>query len=154
MNLHPPFPLNTIGNGVHFFNTIAATEDEIQVSHFVAQLRKVKQHLRDQLASRPLMEIISEPAGKNSLDMEYDCYLCASLCHLGLYKVDFGWGSSTRVTPPKNPMKNNLTFLDGPSGDGINALIALTEVDMSVFQSNKELLEFAIKRHFAKLAIM
>lgn len=143
MNLRPPLPLNTIGNGVHFFNTITTAEDEIQVPHFVAQLRKAKQHLRDQLASRSLMEIKLEAAGTNILDMKYDFYLCTSLCHLGLYQADFGWGSPTRVTPPKNLMKNNLTFLDNPTGDGINALITLTEADMSIFQSNKELLEFA-----------
>ncbi|KAJ8549586.1 hypothetical protein K7X08_033293 [Anisodus acutangulus] len=58
MNLRPPLPLNTIGNGVNFFNTIAATEDEIQVPHLVAQIRKAKQHLGDQLASHSLMEIM------------------------------------------------------------------------------------------------
>ncbi|CAN4084035.1 unnamed protein product [Withania somnifera] len=107
MNLCPPLPLNTIGN-----------EDEIQVPHFIAQLRKAKQHLQDQLASRSPIEIKLEAAGKNILDMKYDFYLCSSLCHLGLYKADFGW-------------------------DGINALITLTEEDMSIFQSNNELLEYA-----------
>ncbi|XP_060192784.1 acylsugar acyltransferase 3-like [Lycium barbarum] len=77
MNLRPPLPLNTIGNGVHFFNTIAVTEDEIQVPHFVAQIRKAKQHLRDQLASRSLMEIKLEPEGANIMEREYDFYLCA-----------------------------------------------------------------------------
>lgn len=40
-------------------------------------------------------------------------------------------------------MKNNLTFLDDPSRDRINTLITLTEIDMSLFQTNKEILEFA-----------
>ncbi|KAK4347133.1 hypothetical protein RND71_033472 [Anisodus tanguticus] len=125
MNLRPPLPLNTIGNGAHFFSAIAATEDEIQVPHFVAQLRKAKQYLRDQLTLHSLVEIkLAVAAGANILDMKkYEFYLCSSLCNLGSYKADFGWGSPIKVTLATNPMKNSFIFLDNPSGDGINALI-------------------------------
>ncbi|OIT35573.1 PREDICTED: acylsugar acyltransferase 3-like [Nicotiana attenuata] len=147
MNFRPPLPQNTIGNACFFFGSIAATEDEIQLPHFVAQLRKAKQYLQDkskdphQLASH-LLEKVKEQANKSG-ENKFDLYMCSSLCNLGVYKIDFGWGEPIRVTLARNPMKNNFIFLDPPNGDGINVLITLTEADMLTFQSNKELLEFA-----------
>ncbi|XP_033507977.2 acylsugar acyltransferase 3-like [Nicotiana tomentosiformis] len=42
MNFRPPLPLNTIGNVLCFFSSVAVKEDEIQLPQFVAQLRKAK----------------------------------------------------------------------------------------------------------------
>nr|XP_033516706.1 acylsugar acyltransferase 3-like [Nicotiana tomentosiformis] len=146
MNFRPPLPQNTIGNACYFFGSIAATEDEIQLPHFVAQLRKAKQYLQDkskdphQLASH-LLERVKERANKSEKN-KFDFYMCSSLCNLGVYKIDFGWGEPIRVTLARNPMKNNFIFLDSPNGNGINVLITLTEADMLIFESNKELLEF------------
>nr|XP_033512495.1 acylsugar acyltransferase 3-like [Nicotiana tomentosiformis] len=149
MNLHPHFPLNTIGNAYCFLNSATTTEDEIQLPHIVAQLRKAKQHQRNMLKDMSsdkiaLHALESINAGVNIIiEKKYDPYMYSSLCNLGLYKIDFGWGKPINVTLARSPMKNNIVFLDNPSGEGINTLITLREADMLIFQSNKELLEFA-----------
>nr|XP_009782899.1 PREDICTED: deacetylvindoline O-acetyltransferase-like [Nicotiana sylvestris]XP_016442548.1 PREDICTED: acylsugar acyltransferase 3-like [Nicotiana tabacum] len=142
MNFLPPLPQNTIGNACYFFGSTAAKENETQ-----SQLRKAKQYIQDkskdpnQLASH-LLEKFKERANKSEKN-KFDFYMCSRLCNLGVYKIDFGWGEPIRVTLARNPMKSNFIFLDSPNGDGINVLITLTEADMLIFQSNKELLEFA-----------
>ncbi|XP_009796801.1 acylsugar acyltransferase 3-like [Nicotiana tabacum] len=148
MSFRPPLSRNTIGNACYFFGSIASTEDEIELPHFVAQLRNAKQYLQDKskdpntLASH-VLENVKERANKSEKSTKFDFYMCSSLCNLGVYKIDFGWGEPIRVTLARNPMKNNFIFLDSPNGDGINVLITLREADMLIFESNKELLEFA-----------
>nr|XP_009782895.1 PREDICTED: uncharacterized protein LOC104231586 [Nicotiana sylvestris] len=94
MNFRPPLPQNTIGNACYFFGSITTTEDEIQLPHFVAQLRKAKQYLQDkskdpnQLASH-VFENVKERANKSEKN-KFDFYMCISLCNLGVYKIDFG----------------------------------------------------------------
>nr|XP_009778999.1 PREDICTED: BAHD acyltransferase At5g47980-like [Nicotiana sylvestris] len=130
-------------------DSTTTTEDEIELAHVVAQLRKAKQHQRDKLKDMSpdkiaLHALESINVGVNIiLERNYDPYMYSSLCNIGLYKTDFGWGKPISVTLARSPMKNNIVFLDDPSGEGINALITLTEADMLIFQSNKELLEFA-----------
>uniref|UniRef100_M1CHW6 Acyl-transferase n=1 Tax=Solanum tuberosum TaxID=4113 RepID=M1CHW6_SOLTU len=149
MNLRPPIPLNTMGNATCIFSTIAMTEDNITLPNYVGELQKAKLQLRDelkdmntnQLASHAI-EKIKEIVNIAKRDV-FDIYFCTSLCTFGSHKIDFGWGTPLRVTQVKHTMKNEFIFMDDPSGEGINVLITLTEADMLLFQSNKELLEFA-----------
>ncbi|XP_060169827.1 acylsugar acyltransferase 3-like [Lycium barbarum] len=146
MNIRPTLPLiNTIGNATCFFSSATTTEDEIQVPHAVARVQKAKQHLRDKLKDTSSDQIASHALEsiKAAANSSSEILFCSSLCNFGLYKTDFGWGKPIRVTLPSHPMKNNIIFLDDPSGQGIDALITLKETDMLIFQVNKELLEFA-----------
>ncbi|KAH0715466.1 hypothetical protein KY284_008371 [Solanum tuberosum] len=149
MNLRPPIPLNTMGNATCLFSTIAMTEDNITLPNYVGELQKAKLQLREELKDMNTNQLASHGIEKmkeiiNIAKQDvFDMYFCTSLCTFGSHKIDFGWGSPLRVTQVKHPMKNKFNFMDDPSGEGINVLITLTEADMLLFQSNKELLEFA-----------
>ncbi|KAM3307757.1 acylsugar acyltransferase 3-like [Capsicum chacoense] len=149
MNIRPPIPLNTMGNAFCLFGSITMTEDKITLPNYVAELQKAKQHLRDELKDKGTNQLATHALEvlKQGVDIMkqgiFDAYSCTSFCNFGLYTIDFGWGRPVRVTLAKNSMKNHFLFLDDPSGDGINVLVTLTKTDMLIFQSNKELLEFA-----------
>uniref|UniRef100_M1ABN7 Acyl-transferase n=1 Tax=Solanum tuberosum TaxID=4113 RepID=M1ABN7_SOLTU len=149
MNLRPPIPLNTMGNATCLFSTIAITKDNITLPNYVGELQKAKLQLRNELKDMNTNQLASHGIEKikdiiNIAKQDvFDIYFCTSLCTFGSHKIDFGWGSPLRVTQVKHPMKNKFNFMDDPSGEGINVLITLTEADMLLFQSNKELLEFA-----------
>ncbi|KAF3635005.1 putative deacetylvindoline O-acetyltransferase-like [Capsicum annuum] len=149
MNMRPPIPLDTIGNAISCFGSVAMTEDDIKLPNLFARLREAKQQLRgelkdkntDQLAAHVLKE--RKEGADIKMDMFGAYYSCTSICNLGFCTIDFGWGRPVRVTLARNSRKNNFLFLDDPSGDGINVIVTLTEDDMLMFQNNKELLEFA-----------
>lgn len=150
MGLRPPLPLSNIGNACCFFVSSASTEDEMQLPNSVAQLRKAKHQLRDKLKNVPQNELFSQTlevikGGAEILEQlsNFDLYKCSSLCNFGLYDTDFGWGKPTRVTSASPPVKNQMFFLDSPSGNGLDVVVTLEERDMEIFQSDKGLLEFA-----------
>ncbi|XP_047259156.1 acylsugar acyltransferase 3-like [Capsicum annuum] len=149
MNLRPPVPLNTMGNAFLLLGSITMTEDKVTLPNYVVELQKAKQHLRDELKDKSTNQIATHALGRVKqgsdiikMDM-FDAYSCTSFCNFGLYTIDFGWGTPVRVTLARNLMKNHFLFLDNPSGDGINVLVTLSEADMLIFQSNKELRQFA-----------
>ncbi|KAK4709162.1 hypothetical protein R3W88_030087 [Solanum pinnatisectum] len=150
INLRPLIPLDTIGNATCVYSTIAMTENEIELSNYVAQIQKVKQQVRNELKNLDMNQIAPYTLEKMKgiVDMMekdiFDIYLSSSLCNFGLYnKTNFGWGRPIKITHPKCPMKKCIMLFDDPSEEGIDVLITLPEDEMSIFQKDKELLEFA-----------
>ncbi|KAI7995141.1 BAHD acyltransferase [Camellia lanceoleosa] len=76
-----------------------------------------------------------------------DYFSCTSVCNGGIYEADFGWRRPVWVSlgGAEDPLVMNLIFLmDTGSGDGIEAWVSLSEEEMDVFESDLELLEFAL----------
>ncbi|KAM3398912.1 acylsugar acyltransferase 3-like [Capsicum galapagoense] len=150
MNLRPPIPLNTIGNATCHYGTMAVSEDDINLTNYVARLQKAKQKLQDELKGMNTNQLAADALtrikqGADIIKRDiFDVYSCTSLCNIDLHKhVDFGWGRPVRLSVARYSMKNHFLFMDERSGDGINVVVTLTEADMSIFQNNEELLEFA-----------
>ncbi|PHU15499.1 hypothetical protein BC332_16704 [Capsicum chinense] len=149
MSIRLPILLNTMENAFCLFGSITMTEDKITLPNFVAELQKAKRRLRDEFKDKNTDQIATHALEilKHGVDIMkqgiFDAYSCTSFSNFGLYMIDFGWGRPVRVTLARNSMKNHFLFLDDPSEDGIDVLVTLTEADVLIFQSNKELLEFA-----------
>lgn len=74
-----------------------------------------------------------------------------SLCRFPLYETNFGWGKPVLVGSASLTYKNIVTFLDTPSGDGIEAWICMTKEDMEKFEEDLELKIFSVKTGDAKM---
>ncbi|KAB2617624.1 hypothetical protein D8674_013493 [Pyrus ussuriensis x Pyrus communis] len=58
------------------------------------------------------------------------------------YEPDFGWGKPPWVTSGTE-FKNLIVLMDTRDGDGIEVSLNLKEEDLAIFESTKELLEYA-----------
>lgn len=75
-----------------------------------------------------------------------DYLTCSSLCKVGIYETDFGWGKPIWVSPGgiNGPVFQNLVFLNETSaGDGIEAWVTLDEQDMVILERETQILKFA-----------
>ncbi|KAJ9165871.1 hypothetical protein P3X46_020689 [Hevea brasiliensis] len=75
-----------------------------------------------------------------------DYLTCSSLCKVGIYETDFGWGKPIWVSPGgiNGPVFQNLLFLNETSaGDGIEAWVTLDEREMVILERETQILEFA-----------
>nr|XP_016435970.1 PREDICTED: uncharacterized protein LOC107762156 [Nicotiana tabacum] len=66
------------------------------------------------------------------------------LIALPLYKTDFGWGRPARVSMATGHFSKLFFLMDNQSEGGVEAIVMLDEQDMSIFDRDPELLEFAI----------
>ncbi|XP_031254498.1 vinorine synthase-like [Pistacia vera] len=65
-----------------------------------------------------------------------------SLCRFPVYEADFGWGRPIWVAWGGLPYRNVFVLMDTKCGDGIEAWIHLTEVDMAKFEADHDLLSY------------
>lgn len=77
-----------------------------------------------------------------------NCIGCNSWWNSGLYEVEFGWGRPAWVTSvgysKSEPLyMTNVVLIETRWGDGVEAWVTLDEQEMSMLETNKELLTFA-----------
>ncbi|XP_057416026.1 stemmadenine O-acetyltransferase-like [Lotus japonicus] len=70
-------------------------------------------------------------------------FIFTSWCRFPMYEVDFGWGKPIWVTTSECPAKNSIILMDTRDGDGIEAIVNMEEKDMTLFEHNVELLQYA-----------
>ncbi|KAJ7957633.1 Vinorine synthase-like [Quillaja saponaria] len=147
--LNPPLPENSIGNLLGIF---AVQEDgrEIGLQCLVVQLRKGLDEYSNvdvkKLQQGHAFNAICEAFQKveNHLNnYGVDLFACTSLCKFGFYDANFGWGRPKWVTFSMLRVKNAVILMDASDGEGIEALLTLSEEEMALVEKNEELLQFA-----------
>ncbi|CAN8275093.1 unnamed protein product [Cochlearia groenlandica] len=148
-------PETLIGN-IMFSSVVLSTgqEKEVKIEEAVKELRQKRHELRafiqeDQEVSSLSMigskiaNLMLTNYSKTSYET-HEPYTMSSWCKLPLYEADFGWGCPVWVVGTVAPALGNLVMLiDSKDGQGIEALVTLSEENMSSFEQNKELLAFA-----------
>ncbi|XP_015081753.2 acylsugar acyltransferase 3-like [Solanum pennellii] len=148
-NIRPPLPLNTIGNAPGYISTSIEEEVDMQLHRIVAEIRKGKEKLRNRFNTVDTNKLVFESfelmkeVGQVFNKEGFDIYRCSSLCNFPFYNVDFGWGRPNRVSLLIPPC-NIICLLDSQNLDGgVEAIVTLQESDMTFFQQDKQLLQFA-----------
>ncbi|CAN4121211.1 unnamed protein product [Withania somnifera] len=139
-------PPNAIGNLLTIYPTSITNEERMTISKLVSEMRKSKDlvHKRDNVNDNMFVALLLELAKSKQ---EYhegspNAYQITSLVKFELHEIDFGWGKPTKVSIA-NGLNNKLAILMGNQSGGLDAFVTLSEQDMSVFERDPELLEFA-----------
>ncbi|XP_015078011.2 acylsugar acyltransferase 3-like [Solanum pennellii] len=145
----PPLPPNSIGNLVSIISSpIYEDKEELKLPKLVTDIKKSKNFLsaRNNVEENEFaIEMLDtyrtgeEPFSKRKCDL----YISSSLCKFPfLQDLDFGFGKPIRSSFAKGPL-NKVIYLMRTYDGGIEAFVNLNEQEMSVFEHDKQLLEFA-----------
>ncbi|OIS99435.1 PREDICTED: acylsugar acyltransferase 3-like [Nicotiana attenuata] len=145
-------PSTSIGNILTVFSTpIYNNKEDLKVSTLVADIRKSKHELssRDNFKENEWASGILH--AYNTGDGTYrqsncDVYRCSSASNIPFQDLDFGWGKPIRATMPSSPF-SKMFYMMSTHDRGIEVIINLNEQQMSAFENDKDLLEFATPAH-------
>ncbi|KAI4345842.1 hypothetical protein L6164_012931 [Bauhinia variegata] len=146
----PPIPENSIGNFLGPSIVRLELDEEIVLQQLVIQFRNDLEEFSKSIAEAihhegalcKVCELAKEvKIAQNGDDL--DLYYCTSWCRMSFYDTDFGWGRPKWISVPSIPVKNSMILTDASDGKGIEAWLTLSEEDMELVRSYKELLEFA-----------
>ncbi|MCD9637856.1 hypothetical protein HAX54_021395 [Datura stramonium] len=136
----PQLPPNSIGNILSALSSpIYHNKEELKLSNLVVDIRKSKDNLSTSGEKRFAIKMLLDAYGTGKCDV----YLSSNLCKFPFIQdLDFGFGEPIRASIGRGPY-NKVFFLMRTHDGGIEALVHLNEQDMSVFEHDKHLLEFA-----------
>ncbi|KAM7268244.1 hypothetical protein ACFE04_010410 [Oxalis oulophora] len=147
--MDPPLSENSLGN-LAWGLPVLIEENESEGIELVAY--KTRQVLREFYSgkasrfngdSRFVVESIKERMEASRRSVNKISYVGSSLCGYPLYEMDFGWGKPIWSVCKSN-YRNSIFLLDNNKrGDAIEAWITLDEQEMTLFESNPEILAFA-----------
>ncbi|XP_009588593.1 acylsugar acyltransferase 3-like [Nicotiana tomentosiformis] len=142
-------PAGLVGNAVLPYVVSAANEEDLNLQRLIGELREGKEKVHNMLkyikSEELLCSRVSELAtqiNEQTSSNAFSIYRFSSLRKLPFRDINFGWGRPTRVDIATFPV-NMFVLLDNQNGDGVEVLVNLDEGEMSGFESNEELLQFA-----------
>ncbi|KAI4314020.1 hypothetical protein L6164_026963 [Bauhinia variegata] len=142
----PPLHENSFGNFV-YPSIVRSENEEMDLQQLVIQLRNGLEEF-----SKSFPEVFQDGDALSKLvkglqitkkDDDLDLYCFTSWCRASFYDTDFGWGRPKWISVPSIPFKNSVILIDASDCKGIEVWLTLSEEDMELVQSNKELLQFA-----------
>ncbi|XP_038683636.1 stemmadenine O-acetyltransferase-like [Tripterygium wilfordii] len=155
--LKPPLPQHTVGNIILTKTTCYDPTSETisdELPRLVSLIRKTVDkvdldYLKKLQGTEGYKEIhksLEEEQGMYSDSRKPIIYGVASMCTMGFYEADFGWGRPIWVAlgpVVKTLLKNFILQKETSSGDGIEAWVVLDKQEMEIFESDPELLTYA-----------
>lgn len=149
----PPLLDQSFGNIYRSAITIPSMDgtekdcDHNLVSQMRDSVRKIdKEYVRKLQGGEDLFgsKINEGDESLNKVEEKLVPFIFTSLCRFPLYEADFGWGKPVWVGSANLSTQNLVVFMDAASGDDIEVWINLMEEDMAVFESDEELLQYAV----------
>ncbi|PQM43090.1 BAHD acyltransferase [Prunus yedoensis var. nudiflora] len=135
---------NILGNFVWVFAAMAM-EREVKFESLVVKLRKGIEQYKEKYPNGVTGEDIFQAikgSGNLAERDDLETNTCSSWCRLPLYETEFGWGKPSWVST-RSTVKNTIMLMDLSDGEGVEALVTLKEEDMTIIESNEELLPYA-----------
>ncbi|EEF38406.1 vinorine synthase [Ricinus communis] len=161
----PPLPENLFGNFIWMASGLSSPE-QTKLSSLVCKVRETISKIGTDFvkdirsessdgAFSMLSETITGTRRKftsSTLTNGVNFVMASSLCNLGLYDVDFGWGKPLWVTCVDVPVNsssadheflNSVAFMDSRTGKGIEAWVFMDEEDLVLLEKYEKLLAYA-----------
>ncbi|KAG5578492.1 hypothetical protein H5410_058626 [Solanum commersonii] len=147
----------TIGNILTAFSTPTYNLEDLRLPKLVFDIRKSKLELsnKDNFKNNTWISEMLEYTNKVNTGIEdaqsylqksscHDVYRCSSICNMPYQDFDFGWGRPSRASMASAPFNNVLYLMNThDQSKGIEVFINLNEQQMSIFEQDKNLLQFA-----------
>ncbi|XP_050214993.2 stemmadenine O-acetyltransferase-like [Mercurialis annua] len=157
----PRLPENLFGNFIWMASGLSPPE-ETKLSSLVCKVREaiwkinsdfVKDNIQSDGAFSKLAKTIKETR-KEFTSSEFpngvNFVMVSSLCNLGLYEVDFGWGKPVWVTcvdvpidDSSNVLLNSMVIMDSRIGKGIEAWVFMDEQELRLLEKYEKLIALA-----------
>lgn len=125
----------------------SSREGDFNLSKIVTDIRNSKQKLlsRDNIKENEwAWEIVNAyKTGKGTFQQRNcDVYVSTSLCQFPFHDLDFGWGKPSRARLGGHLISKFFSLMSTHDG-GIQVSVHLNEQQMSVFENDQHLLQFA-----------
>jgi len=146
----PPLSEKCVGN-IFWFSSMFADKKEMELKELVC---KIKEGLSECCDVYPKifggkkndnLSKISECLKQvtESYSENGNLFSFSSWCRFPMYEADFGWGKPIWVTTSACYLRNGMILMDTRDGNGIEAVVNMEENDMTKFEHEVELLQYA-----------
>ncbi|KAL8127731.1 hypothetical protein AgCh_014598 [Apium graveolens] len=140
-------PENAAGNLIWFGLAQCKLSPELEHKTLVEQIKKCKAEISDDFveaikgdAGTPTLVKIAEMMTSGEISFSLSI---TSMCNMGQYELDFGWGKPVWFYYCNLKTVNFISLCDTGAGGGIQAIVSLSKQEMAILETDPELLAFA-----------
>ena len=140
----PPLPDHAFGNICWFTPPMLTLQSPKNHHDLVSQLRDTIREINSDTVKKlqtgeEYSKLLNRSKENRSTTGDIENFIFSSRCRFPVYEVDYGWGKPVWVCPIGKSTKNRLTLMSTRSGDGVEAWVTMLEEDMTMLESNHEM---------------